>query len=72
MNTSHPAGTTYYGSRAEARMNRGSSERIVRLGTFSAGSFGIYPPIRENGLARGQVSGGPMPSVVVWAVMSRE
>lgn len=39
--TSHPADARYFGSRAAAQAAAGQFEKVVRLGTFASGSFGL-------------------------------
>ena len=72
MMTSHPTGATYYASRSAARAAAGRGDKVVRLGAFAGGSFGVHPPQLPNGRFRGQRVGsggfGPVPSVVVWMV----
>lgn len=70
--STHPADARYFRSRAEARKAAGKAQRVVRLGTFAGGSFGVYPPQRGNGLYVGQVPGGPTPLVCVWMVTARK
>jgi hypothetical protein len=67
MLTSHPASTRYYGSRDAAAEACGRGEKVVRLGRFAAGSFGVYPRLRSNG----QPVGIPTTGVTVWAVMPK-
>lgn len=75
MLTSHPTDARYFASRSAARANCGRGERVIRLGSFSGGSFGCYPKQLENGRYVGQVIGpggfGPIPSVVVWMVTAK-
>ena len=40
--STHPVSATYFGSRTEARLNCRPTEKIVRLGVFQSGSFGVY------------------------------
>ena len=69
MLTSHPIGTRYHASREEARQDCGENERVVRLGSFSWGSFGVTGKLRPNGIPVGGSAGGQMPGILVWAVM---
>ena len=75
MLTSHPADARYFGSRSKARAAAKSSEKVIKLGTFAGGSFGVYPPLRRNGLYVGQKVGlggtGPIPHVTVWMVTAK-
>lgn len=75
MISTHPTDARYFASRAAARSAKRSNERVIRLGSFAGGSFGCYPPIKENGLYVGQRVGpggsGPIPSVVVWMTTAR-
>lgn len=41
MITSHPVDARYFGSRAAAQAAAGKSEKVVRLGSFASGSFGV-------------------------------
>ncbi len=66
MITTHPTDARYFSSRKQARAAKRQSEKIVRLGRFAGGSFGCYPPIKENGLYVGQVPNGPIPMITVW------
>lgn len=75
MISTHPTDAQYFGSRSAAREAAGRSRRVIRLGTFSGGSFGVYPPQRSNGLYVGQRVGpggsGPIPLVTVWMVTAK-
>lgn len=64
MLTSHPIGTRYHGSRRKARADRRQGERVVSLGVFSDGSFGVYARRKS-----GQPIGGHPALVRVWAIM---
>lgn len=73
--STHPASAQYFASRGQARDNCGPGQKIVRLGVFAGGSFGCYPPLKDNGLYVGQSVGpggsGPIPSVTVWMVCDK-
>jgi hypothetical protein len=53
----------YYASRREAEQNRESWERVVRLGRFARGSFGLQGRLTPGG----QPWGGPASLMTVWA-----
>lgn len=75
MITSHPSDARYFGSRREAMRARARGEKVVRLGSFAGGSFGVYPRQKANGLYVGQLVGpggtGPTPHVTVWMTTAR-
>ena len=65
MITSHPYGTRYHASRERARRDRRRGERVIRLGGFANGSFGLFARLDS----RGRTIGGPNTGIIVWAVM---
>lgn len=71
MLTSHPTDARYFRSREAARTAAKHGEKVVKLGAFAGGSFGVYPPQKGNGLYVGQVPNGPIPLVCVWMVCGR-
>ena len=40
--STHPAKSKYFGSMAQAKKHRQSDEKIMKLGVFQSGSFGVY------------------------------
>ena len=71
MITSHPVGTQYFPSRAAARANCQSNQRVVRLGCFVWGSFGCYGRLTESGQPVGALAGGQPPQLIIWALMPK-
>jgi hypothetical protein len=75
MISTHPSDATYFASRANARENCKRGQRVIGLGQFAGGSFGVYPRQKSNGLYVGQLVGpggsGPIPMVHVWMVTSK-
>lgn len=71
MITSHPTDARYFASRSAARAACRHGDKVVRLGWFAGGSFGVYPPQKDDGVYVGGVHGGPMPSIIVWMVTAK-
>ncbi len=67
--TSHPKGTRYYATRTAAREACKCHERVVRLGAFAWGSFGVYGRLTSSGQPVGAAAGGQPPQLIIWAVM---
>jgi hypothetical protein len=53
----------YYDSRREAERERKSWQKVVRVGRFARGSFGLQGRLKQNG----QPWGGPNRLITVWA-----
>lgn len=65
---SHPIEITYYRSRKLARLECCHGQKVVRLGLFANGSFGVYARQKSNG----QYVNGHNPLINVWAVIKRD